>query len=276
MRRQEARLGRWVDLVGELLRHPLVDLPYQMINEELAASFDAWATCWHSVDGAGRHVLHARPPTLTMARLASLRPLADTYPIARWYSRTRSLEPQTLGRVPRMIADEHCVAVWTEASRPFGVTEQLCIPLHIEAHEHRVFVAARPDRDFCTADVELARRLQRLLMGLERQADELARWRCATAVSQPVGRSGPGSAPDLARTAAGAAGLTGREVAVLSLLAEGMTAVAIGRRLGITPRTVHKHLEHLYAKLDTGDRLSTVLQAQRHGLLPVQQHQRAG
>jgi DNA-binding CsgD family transcriptional regulator len=275
MRGQEARLGRWLDLVGELLRQPLAELPHQVINDELAASFDACATCWHSVDGEGRHVLHARPPSLTMRRLASLRPLADTYPIVRWYARTRSLAPQTLGRVPRAIADERCVAVWAEASRPFGVTEQLCIPLHIGAHEHRVFVAARPDRDFCTADVELARRLQHLLMGLERQADELAHWRRATAVPQPVGRPGPGSAPGPARTAVEAAALTGRELAVLSLLAEGMTAVAIGRRLGITPRTVHKHLEHLYAKLGTADRLSTVLQAQRHGLLPVR-HPRAG
>jgi hypothetical protein len=54
----------------------------------------------------------------------------------------------------------------------------------------------------------------------------------------------------------------------LHLLAEGLTAAAIGRRLTIAPRTVTKHLEHVYAKLHTSDRLSAVLRAQRLGLLP--------
>ena len=62
--------------------------------------------------------------------------------------------------------------------------------------------------------------------------------------------------------------LTGRELTVLPLLAEGLTAAAIGRRLGISTRTVHKHLEHVYAKLGTADRLTTVLRARQMGLLP--------
>lgn len=78
--------------------------------------------------------------------------------------------------------------------------------------------------------------------------------------------------PEQARTVTTETRLTGRELAVLSLLAEGMTAVAIGRRLEIAARTVHKHLEHVYAKMGTADRLTTVLQAQRNGLLPTPPH----
>jgi ATP/maltotriose-dependent transcriptional regulator MalT len=63
-------------------------------------------------------------------------------------------------------------------------------------------------------------------------------------------------------------GLTCRELAVLHILAEGLTAAAIGRRLGIAPRTVTKDLEHIYAKLHTSDRLSAVLKAQRLRLVP--------
>jgi DNA-binding NarL/FixJ family response regulator len=62
--------------------------------------------------------------------------------------------------------------------------------------------------------------------------------------------------------------LTAREGEVLRLLAEGLTAAAIGRRLGISERTVHKHKERVYAKLGASDRLMAVLLAQRHGLLP--------
>jgi DNA-binding NarL/FixJ family response regulator len=53
--------------------------------------------------------------------------------------------------------------------------------------------------------------------------------------------------------------LTARERGVVTLLSEGMTAVAIAHRLGISPRTVHKHLENIYAKLGVRDRLSAVL-----------------
>ncbi|MGW3069074.1 response regulator transcription factor [Streptomyces sp. NPDC001130] len=41
------------------------------------------------------------------------------------------------------------------------------------------------------------------------------------------------------------------------------------RRLGISVRTVHKHVENIYRKLGTRDRLGTVLRAQRLGLVPA-------
>ncbi|GAB1639685.1 AAA family ATPase [Krasilnikovia sp. MM14-A1259] len=63
------------------------------------------------------------------------------------------------------------------------------------------------------------------------------------------------------------ADLTRRESMVLALLAKGITADAIAHRLSISPRTVHKHLEHLYRKLGTADRMSAVLRATDLGLL---------
>jgi len=64
--------------------------------------------------------------------------------------------------------------------------------------------------------------------------------------------------------------LTGRELAaVLGLLVEGLTAAVIGRRLGIATRTVHKHLEHVYAKLRTDNRITAVVRAQQLGIVPV-------
>ena len=62
-------------------------------------------------------------------------------------------------------------------------------------------------------------------------------------------------------------GLTCRELAVLHLLVEGCTAVAMAHRLGISVRTVQKHLEHVYRKLGVTDRLRAVLAAQEAGLL---------
>jgi DNA-binding CsgD family transcriptional regulator len=61
--------------------------------------------------------------------------------------------------------------------------------------------------------------------------------------------------------------LTSRELSVLRLLAESLTAAAIARRLEISPGTVHKHLARIYRKLGTTDRLATVLRAKALGLV---------
>ena len=68
--------------------------------------------------------------------------------------------------------------------------------------------------------------------------------------------------PDSARGLAGPRlpdVLTAQERNVTMLLCDGMTAVAIAHRLAISPRTVEKHLENIYAKLGVCDRLSAVL-----------------
>lgn len=78
----------------------------------------------------------------------------------------------------------------------------------------------------------------------------------ATGASEPADE--PGDRP----------GLTHRERQVLELIADGLTAVAIAHRLALSPRTVAKHQERMYRKFGTSDRLTTVLRAQRIGILP--------
>jgi DNA-binding CsgD family transcriptional regulator len=62
--------------------------------------------------------------------------------------------------------------------------------------------------------------------------------------------------------------LTRRQLEILRLLGDGLSAEAMSRRLGISRRTVTKHQERLYRRLGTSDRLNSVLRAQRLGLLP--------
>ena len=54
---------------------------------------------------------------------------------------------------------------------------------------------------------------------------------------------------------------TDRERAVLELVAEGRTNVAIAHALGISPRTVAKHLEQVYRKLGVANRAGAVHRA---------------
>lgn len=64
--------------------------------------------------------------------------------------------------------------------------------------------------------------------------------------------------------------LTARQADILGHLRDGLTAEAIGRRCGITMRTVNKHLEQIYRRLGCHDKVSAVLAAERAGLLRPQ------
>jgi HD-GYP domain-containing protein (c-di-GMP phosphodiesterase class II) len=64
------------------------------------------------------------------------------------------------------------------------------------------------------------------------------------------------------------AALTAREVDVLRLLARGLSAKEIAARLVITPKTARNHIEHIYAKTGTSNRVRASIFAVQHGLIP--------
>ena len=61
--------------------------------------------------------------------------------------------------------------------------------------------------------------------------------------------------------------LTPRESEVLRLIAEGLSAPEIGRRIHLSATTVKTHLRGLYEKLGVSDRAAAVAEAMRRGLL---------
>jgi two-component system, NarL family, nitrate/nitrite response regulator NarL len=61
--------------------------------------------------------------------------------------------------------------------------------------------------------------------------------------------------------------LSDREREILKLVAEGLTAPEIGRRIHLSTATVKTHLQHLYEKLGVGERAAAVAQAMRRGLV---------
>jgi two-component system, NarL family, nitrate/nitrite response regulator NarL len=65
------------------------------------------------------------------------------------------------------------------------------------------------------------------------------------------------------------AALTPREHDVLLLLAEGMTWQQIGRRLGISPRTVESHVAKIYRRLHVSSRVQAVGKAASLGLIDL-------
>ena len=63
--------------------------------------------------------------------------------------------------------------------------------------------------------------------------------------------------------------LTGREVEVMSLLAEGLTNKTIGERLFVSPRTVGTHISNLLAKLGVSNRGEAAAAFHRLGLAEI-------
>jgi DNA-binding CsgD family transcriptional regulator len=115
----------------------------------------------------------------------------------------------------------------------WGENHQLLIPSRPGATpgQTNVFVLGRLERGFSANDRSLTRQLMGIL-------DVVVRLRAAL--------------PDLSATLLSQ--LTERERLVLTLNTGGAAPPEIGARLGISPRTVHKHLEHAYRKLGIHDR----------------------
>ncbi len=63
------------------------------------------------------------------------------------------------------------------------------------------------------------------------------------------------------------AGLTGREVEVLRLVAQGLSHRQIAERLVISRKTASNHVERIYAKIGVNNRAMASLFAMRHGLM---------
>ncbi|MEM8862041.1 MAG: response regulator transcription factor [Chloroflexota bacterium] len=62
-------------------------------------------------------------------------------------------------------------------------------------------------------------------------------------------------------------GLTDRELAILKLMATGLTNSGIGDRLHLAEGTVRNHVTNILGKLDVADRTQAVVFAWRHGLV---------
>jgi len=176
--------------------------------------------------------------------------LAD-HPLYKWYSSQPDWSPV---RISDVISLEQFRAsrLFKEVLVPAGGDHGIVVMM-TQAFQQRVwvwFMASRADRDFTDAELALCTQLQPALVALY------------TAMSGPNG-------------AVGSVVLTKRELDVLRYLARGLTAEVIARRLSVSPATVRKHLQNLYAKLSTSDRLGAVIRGRDLGLLRADELSRA-
>jgi len=254
---------QWLDLIGDLLARPLTAMPAEKIALQLGETFGLVGTSYELREPGRTATLRLWPVEeqfgghrADIERWSPHRAAAQ-HPVLRYYLATGDATAMQVADVPERFADRHVLGTWHEMAGAWGCAHQVALPLHLGPDSHRAFVLGRGE-PFTAAEMHSARRLQRLLLGLDRQVHAVS------AAVRP------------AEVAIETLRLTPRELAVLLLVADGLTSSAIAHRLLIAERTVHKHLERVYAKLGVTDRLSAVLTAQRIGVLaPTPEHRRA-
>ena len=78
--------------------------------------------------------------------------------------------------------------------------------------------------------------------------------------ASPAAGVRPGQAPAMPD------GLTQREVEILGLIAQGLTNTEIAERLFLSNHTVKTHINRIFAKTGSRDRVAAIGYAQRHGI----------
>ena len=183
------------------------------------------------------HVYPLDSPLAPLAKEDTLAVLADS-PAARHIPRWTDLRPLRMSDLADRFTFER-TETYQVLFRPFGYRYQMLIPINRCGSRGAGYVVTRAARDFEDRWVSLATYLQPVLIALHGAIRTRTR--------------GPQSPEPWVLDR-----LTRREGEVVTLIADGLTAVAVGRALGISPHTVRKHAENAYAKLGVRDRVSLV------------------
>jgi DNA-binding CsgD family transcriptional regulator len=253
MRSVDARVADWVGFVGDLLRNPLREMPHDQIFDQLRASFAVAAVSVTWYDGRTVSGDLMDPPDALASLAAEMREWhlgewRDCHALTTWYEVTGDPRPTTWDRVPTTIVSAPKRQQIERRLRPLDLNHQLAVNVSHSGRAYQTYVLGRGRLDFSDADLVVAEQIQPVLIGLDRQVRVLRE-----ASDRSVG--------------SGELDLTGRELAVLVLIAAGYPTRIAARRLHCSPRTVEKHLERIYRKLGVRDRLNAVLRARRLGIL---------
>lgn len=167
------------------------------------------------------------------------------------------LRPQDNG--PRLISDLVSrrqwkeSAVYRESHRYLGIDDQMAIILGRQGAEIMAFSVSRSGRNFREAERDLAQLLTRHL--------EFAACRVTSAPGPKpayvfASRILAAQLPPPLRALPATHPLTPRETEILTLASTGLTSRQIARRLNCGERTVNKHLERIYVKLNVTNRVA--------------------
>ena len=202
---------------------------------------------WNAIDLGNRSVEVLGHPTSRLPADTAARILAaNDHPMVRSFvddvGRPGIAPPRLLsGLVTR--SQLRSTSAWSTVVHPTWAEHQVAVPVTpVTEAGGRAWVVNRRHGDFDPDDLALLTRVQPLLVLLDRAYG-----------ANPVALS-----RRIDPTVSARYGLTDREVEVLELVLLGLTSHVVGRRLGISGRTVDKHLQSAYAKLGVTNRVSAI------------------
>lgn len=140
----------------------------------------------------------------------------------------------------------HALTLYREFYAPLGIEHQIAFVVHTEPDAFLAVALSRCDRDYSDAERDLLNRARPFIIQAHRNARLHSR-----VVRRLADRAIP-QATLASLLAAG--GLTAREADVVSHVALGRDSDTIAAALGVSRRTVHKHLENSYRKLGVASR----------------------
>jgi DNA-binding CsgD family transcriptional regulator len=143
-------------------------------------------------------------------------------------------------------------ALYADCYQRVGLDRAIAVPLFVDGRTLVSIVLNRRGLDFSERDRERLELLRPHLAFLYRQACAATPPSRVPAAAAPLAPAEPECMPS---------GLTVREGEVMHWLSRGKTDSEIAALLAISPRTVHKHLEHIYVKLGVETRTAAVMRA---------------
>lgn len=226
----------------------------------LAELVGADAATLHETDVTGPHQVSLGwpPARLTMDLAERLHPVLLQHPFLPLYARLRPNGP--FPRRPFRISDLMSRRQWRDNPVAREVlpeaSDQLGVMLGTHNGAVRNVVLTRSGRTFTDRQRDvLTLTLRHLAVAVTRASPQRftglqiaprPRW-------VPLASNRPARAAPPADTA-----LSQRQLQVLTMVAQGWTDTQIARRLQISPRTVSKHLEHIYTRLGVPNRAAAV------------------
>jgi DNA-binding CsgD family transcriptional regulator len=204
------------------------------------------------LDSGRRAVVSDVPGAISKRDIETFNRHFSDHPLVREHG--RNPRARTV-RISDLVAERcfRCTPLYDEYYRAVGIDYAMALPVHVQDKVLVSFVFNRQDRDFSDREVARAEAIRPHLGDLYRMSRAIDDARAAWGV--PSAASGPAPSEPL----------TAREREVLGWLTSGKTDKDIGDILGISPRTVHKHLQRVYEKLGVETRTAAVMRTMGMG-----------
>jgi DNA-binding CsgD family transcriptional regulator len=225
---------------GAFARHGLASLP-RLVPCELATL----SIC----DLASRHrsVTSDVPGAITARENAAFDRHFHDHPLVRAHRGNPQARARRISDVVP-VKDFRRSALYNDYYRPIRIEHAIAVPIDVQRDVLVGFVLNRSGRDFSDRERDRLEAIRPCLGNLYRLARPSGGPRAAWGVSARIPQDH-------------GALLTARECEVLHWLSGGKTDREIAGILGISPRTVHKHLQRMYEKLGVETRTAAVARA---------------